>query len=138
MFRKKKNLTAVIAFDEAAFERQYRRRAAPSAALVSAFHQMPRDSDAALRVLNRVRADAAAGPALLLTLFALGLSALVAFTTVTLTANAATAPETWKLEFATNMVITLFVYSVGGVWCVVRQFSKHLRATMWVGALETS
>jgi hypothetical protein len=138
MFRKKKNLTAVIAFDEAAFEGQYRRRAAPSATLVSAFHQMPRDSDAALRVLNRVRADAAAGPALLPTLLALGLSALAAFTTITLTANAATAPETWKLQFATTMVVAMLVYSVGGVWCVVWQSSRHRHATMWRDALETS
>lgn len=138
MFRKKKNLTAVIAFDEAAFERQYRRREAPSAALVSAFHEIPRDSDAALRVLSRVRADAADGPALLLTLLALGLSALVAFTSITLTASAATSPETWKLEFATTTVVAMLVYSVGGAWCVVWQSSRHIGATMWRDALETS
>ncbi|GAA3339148.1 hypothetical protein GCM10017714_13470 [Curtobacterium pusillum] len=137
MLRKNKNTPAPIRFDEAEFARQYRQRAAPSSALVAAFHKAASGDDSmALGVLNRVRADAATGPGGILTMFAVALAVVGSMTTTALTVTEGSAPEHWRVVFGTVMVGTAAGFTVLGVWLYVRQSSRHRCANMWKDALE--
>jgi len=137
LFRSTKNAPAPIRFDEAEFERQYRRRAVPSAALVTAFHEAASgDVAMALRVLNRVRSDAATGPGGILTMFAVALAVVGSMTTTALTVTDGSASEHWRVVFGTVMVCAATLLTVLGVWLYVWQSSRQRCANMWKDAFE--
>jgi sterol desaturase/sphingolipid hydroxylase (fatty acid hydroxylase superfamily) len=137
--RKDKNTPTPICFDEAKFDRAYRRREAPSQDLVSDFHNAdPRDGAMVLRVLNRVRADAATGPGGILAMFAIALTALALMTTIALTVTAESSSDSWKVAFGTSMVVLAVAFTVFGVWFYVWQSARHRCANMWKAALEAS
>ncbi|MBT1684638.1 MULTISPECIES: hypothetical protein [Curtobacterium] len=91
-----------------------------------------------LRVLNRVRADAATGPGGILAMFAIALTALALMTTIALTVTAESSSDSWKVVFGTGMVVVAVGFTVFGVWFYVWQSARHRCANMWKAALETS
>ena len=106
---------------------------------MSDFHNAaPRDGAMVLRVLNRVRADAATGPGGILAMFAIALTALALMTTIALTVTAESSSDSWKVVVGTGMVVVAVGFTVFGVWFYVWQSARHRCANMWKAALETS
>lgn len=124
-------------FDEAEFRALYRRYLRPSLSVVAAFGVTARKKpDVALRVMSRLRADAATAPAAILTMFALAVAVLAFTVNLTVKVTSGPEPDDQIMSLASLEAIVVLVLGIGGIGVYVLQSTRQRCATMWKEAFE--
>ncbi|ROR33827.1 hypothetical protein EDF63_2246 [Curtobacterium sp. JUb34] len=137
--KKKQNEPQRFVFDEAEFKRLYRWGRSPRLSVVTAFGDTaPDDPEMALRVLSKVRADAATAPAAILGMFALAVAALSFTVNLIVTLTKGPNPDSGTMHFGVVEAVIVGILTLGGLAVYVWQSTRHRCATTWKEAFEDS